>query len=65
MKVDLANVATADSITEKIANTAGLPYETLKDVKGVEQLDRLDKDNALVLIKSDAGGFSLKAIPLP
>lgn len=65
MKVDLANVATADSITERVANTAGLPYETLKDIKGVEQLDRLDKDNALVLIKSDAGGFSLKAIPLP
>jgi hypothetical protein len=65
MKVDLANVATADSITERVANTAGLPYETLKDVKGVEQLDRLDKDNALVLIKSEAGGFSLKAIPLP
>lgn len=65
MKVDLANVATADGITEKIANTAGLPYETLKDVKGVMQLDRLDKDNALVLIKSDAGGFSLKSLPLP
>lgn len=65
MKVDLANVATADSITEKIANTAGLPYETIKDVRGVEQLDRLDKDHALVLIKSEGGSYSLKAIPLP
>ncbi|HEY2839736.1 MAG TPA: hypothetical protein VGJ26_11325 [Pirellulales bacterium] len=65
MKVDLANVATADGITEKIANTAGLPYETIKDVKGVEQLDRLNKENAVVLVKNEGGAYSLKAIPLP
>ena len=65
MKVDLANVATADSITEKIKETAGLPYETNKEITGVEQLDRLDKESALVLVKSSTGSRSLKAIPLP
>jgi len=64
MKVDLANVATADSITEKIKDTAGLPYET-QSLQGVEQLDRLDKDHALALVKAANGSLSLKSIDLP
>ncbi len=51
MKVSLEGVAKAAPITTPIKNggTAGLPYETIDSLKGVEQLDVFDKDHALVL----------------
>ena len=30
----------------RVSGTAGLPYDTIKDLKGVTQLDKLDKDRA-------------------
>ena len=38
---------------------------TIKDLKGVVQLDKLDKDHALLLVQSDGGGLNLQAIALP
>ncbi len=49
----------------RIPETAGLPYETIKQYKGVDQLDRLDTDRALLLVRSDTGSLSLQAIQLP
>ena len=44
MKIDLSKVGTQDGINAKVAaETAGLPFETLKDLKGVVQLSQLDK----------------------
>ena len=65
MKVDVEKIDKTQGITSHINGTAGLPYETIKDLKGVNQLDRLDKDHALVLLQSDTGAMSLKAIQLP
>ncbi len=39
--------------------------ETIKDLKGVEHLDRFDKDHALVLIRTDGGNYNLETIELP
>jgi hypothetical protein len=65
MKVELATVAEIDAITARIADTAGLPYQTIEEYKKVEQLDRLDKDHAILLVGADSGGFSLRAVELP
>jgi hypothetical protein len=43
---------------------AGVPYETIASLKGVQQLDRFDDNNALVLIGS-ADAMDLRTIPLP
>jgi len=43
---------------------AGVAYETLADLKGVTQLDKLDESNALMLI-DNAGSLDLRTIPLP
>ena len=63
MKVNLAGTDTADEITSKISDTAGLPYETIKTLAGTTQLDKLSKDQAVVLRKTDK--VSLETIPLP
>ena len=42
-----------------------LPYDTIANLKGVMQLDKLGKDRALVLVQSETGGLNLQAIQLP
>lgn len=64
MKVDLSGIASAEEITEKIPDKAGLPYETIEDAGTVVQLDRLDDEHAILLVQADRG-FSLKSIELP
>ncbi|HMJ89061.1 MAG TPA: hypothetical protein VK530_04560 [Candidatus Acidoferrum sp.] len=65
MKIDTANIEKADSITEKVADKKGVGYETLESWKGIDQLDRYDNDNALVLRRNDVGAQSLESLPLP
>ena len=42
----------------------GVAYETIADLKGVQQLDKLDDANALMLIDT-AGSLDLRTIALP
>jgi hypothetical protein len=65
MKIDTAQIEGAGSITEKVADKQGVSYETLESWSGVEQLDRLDDRNALVLRRSAEGAMSLESLPLP
>ncbi len=64
MKVSTRGIAEMSAITEPVEETAGLPYETLASLEGVQQLDRLDDSRALVLIEGE-GGMDLKAVSLP
>jgi hypothetical protein len=64
MKAALDNVDKIQKIEQRVSGTAGLPYETIKELQGVEQLAKLDKDNALVLIRT-GGGLNLDTVPLP
>src|SRR4029078_12277440 len=59
MKVDVQKIDSTDGITAPVkgGGTAGLTYDTIKDLKGVVQLDKLDKDHALLLVQSDGGGL--------
>ncbi|HXX94913.1 MAG TPA: hypothetical protein VEN81_14910, partial [Planctomycetota bacterium] len=65
MKIALENVESAAGITEKISDKAGQTYETIASLKGVVHLDRLNKDHAVVLIRTEAGALNLESIPLP
>jgi hypothetical protein len=63
-KMPTENLETYKSITSPIAGKAGVPYETL-DLKGVEQLDKLDNNTAVVLQKSATGSIDIRSIALP
>jgi hypothetical protein len=67
MKVNIETIDKASGIVAPVRDTetAGLPYETIKDLKGVMQLDKLDKDHALLLVQVDGGPLNLQTIQLP
>jgi hypothetical protein len=65
MKVSLEGIANAEGITARVANKAGLKYETIAGLKDVKHLDRFDADHALVLMQPSKGGMTLETIELP
>jgi len=65
MKIRLEGVGSAAGINERISGTAGLKYETIKGMKGVQKLDAFGKDRAVVLIDTGKGNINLETIPLP
>ena len=65
MKMSTKGIEGQGPITTPVEGTKGLPYETLADWKGVEQLDKLDDGNALVLTRAEGGALDLKTVPLP
>lgn len=64
MKISGESLATNEGITSRIADKAGVKYETIEGWKGVEQLDRLDDTHAVVLMKVE-GGYNLVGVELP
>jgi hypothetical protein len=64
MKLPADSLETYQPITQRIPEKAGVPYETIADLKGVQQLDKLDDGNALVLISAN-GSMDLRTVPLP
>ena len=64
MKIPAGGVGDAAGIDAPVKDTAGVKYETIAELKGVMQLDKLDAERALILVKTDAG-FDLKTIDLP
>ena len=66
MKVPTDNIGQAKGLTEqRVATTAGIAYETIKDLKGVLQLAKLDKEHALILVDKGNGSLDLETIELP
>ena len=69
MKIPTEGIDTIAGITNPVGinKTAGLQYETIKELKKVEKLARLDRDHAVILAKADTpeGSLYLKAIALP
>lgn len=64
MKVALDNLESVDTISARVADTAGLKYETLKQHAGVEQLAPLGDIHAVMLVRTPSG-VSIKTIELP
>jgi len=66
MKITTEKVDSIDGITSRVADKAGLKYETIAELQGVQQLDRLDDGHAIVLIQDrKTGATSLKTVALP
>jgi hypothetical protein len=64
MKLAANNLEKYDAITAPVADKQGVPYETLADLKGVQQLDAYDSKSAVMLM-SDAGSMDLRTVTLP
>jgi hypothetical protein len=65
MKIPTAGFSDAAAITSRVADKAGVGYETIAAMKGVEQLDLLDANNTIILSRSDAGVLNLDIVALP
>jgi hypothetical protein len=65
MKVPTKGIEDIAAITEKIDGTAGLKYETIDELQGVTQLDRLNGERAVILVQNEGGRQDLKTIELP
>ncbi len=65
MKVGTDKIDKTAGITERIDGTAGVAYDTVAELKGVMQLDKLDKDHALILVQGEGGGLTLTTVNLP
>jgi hypothetical protein len=64
MKVDLGAVAKIEAIVSPVPDIAGLAFQTIADLQGVEHLDRLGDDHALLLVL-DGDARSLRTVALP
>ncbi len=65
MKVDTTPAGSIEGITTRVPDTAGLSYDTLSELNGVVQLDRLDESHALIVVQTDSGSVDLRTIELP
>jgi hypothetical protein len=64
MKIPLEGAAGQEGITTRINDKAGLAYETLAELKGVEQLDKLDANHAVILVRA-GDVLNLQTIHMP
>jgi hypothetical protein len=66
MKIPTASFATAQHIGARVPDgTAGVPFETVGSMTGIEQLDMLDAGRSLVRARAQDGARSLAAVALP
>jgi hypothetical protein len=64
MKMSTEKIETYGPITQK-TDIAGLPYTSLTEWKGVQQLDRLNDTSAVLLVQAETGSMDLKTVALP
>jgi hypothetical protein len=65
MKIPTAGIVEVEGITEPVSGTKGLGYETIEAWKGIDQLDRLDDKNAMVLARGEGDALTLESRELP
>jgi hypothetical protein len=64
MKIKGDGLDSYPAITKQ-TDITGVPYETLAELKGVDQLSRLDENHALMLVRNEGGSMDLKTLALP
>ncbi|MFT5526768.1 MAG: hypothetical protein ACI9HK_004748 [Pirellulaceae bacterium] len=66
MKIGTDTLSQKEGITSKVSGggSAGQKYQTIEDLKGVVQLDRLNATSAVIITQTDAG-TDLQTVPLP
>jgi hypothetical protein len=66
MKLNTDSIDKLDKIESHVDDKRGLGYETLDSWKNIDQLDRFDSNNAIVLRRDPQGGnMTLEVLPLP
>jgi hypothetical protein len=67
MKISTADLDRSTGITERVSGggTAGQKYETIESLVGVIQLDKLNAENAIILVQNKNGSQDLRTISLP
>jgi hypothetical protein len=67
MKVKTEGIDKIEAITKPVTGggTAGLPYEKIEKLTGVEQLDKLDAHHAVLLVRKSDGTLNLETVELP
>lgn len=65
MKVQTDEIAEIEGIETRISGTAGVKYQTIEELKGVVQLDKLNDTHAVLLVQSESGQSNLQTIALP
>lgn len=65
MKISTDSIEQIGPIETKVADTEGLPYETIADWTGVDQLELLDAGHALMVLKGDGDALNLETRALP
>jgi hypothetical protein len=66
MKIPTGTFARATPITTPVdAETAGVPFERIASMSGIEQLDKLDDQSSIVVARASSGSVNLQVIPLP
>lgn len=64
MKMSAEGVDEYEAIKAK-TDITGLPYETIDELQGIQQLDAYNDSHAIVLAQDDGGALNLKTIALP
>ncbi|HEY5315289.1 MAG TPA: hypothetical protein VIK18_22345 [Pirellulales bacterium] len=65
MKIATDDLDEQPSISQPVKGTAGLKYDTIEALQGVEHLDKLGSAHAVLLVRNDAQGLNLETISLP
>jgi hypothetical protein len=66
MKIPTSTFANAKPITTPVeTETGGVPFEKVASMMGIEQLDKLDDNTAIVIARTAAGGINLQTVSLP
>jgi hypothetical protein len=67
MKVSTEKIEANAGITEPVTDgdTAGQEYETIDELAGAVQLDKLNDTTAVILAQTDSGALDLRSVELP
>jgi len=67
MKISADNIENAEKIETPVGGggTKGQTYETIAGWTGVDQLDKLDPQHALVVRRGEGNSLNLESLPLP
>ena len=65
LKIATAPFGAAAGITARVGGTAGVPFEKIAAMAGVEQLDLLDANRSIVIARGEDGRRNLSAVVLP
>ena len=65
MKINAEDIAKAEGIITPVPDKQGVTYETIEGWKGVDQLDRFDDKNVVVLRRGEGDALNLESLPFP